>query len=71
MLTPAQFDRLPQLLQVIVNMDRKLVAARPGAVVALADAQFYRSLVRERRDLTRSAAQAWGSARTNDGTARS
>ncbi len=70
MLTSAQFERLPQLLQVIVNMDRKLVAARPGQVVSLADARFYRSLLRERRDLTRAAGKAWGGARENDGTVR-
>ncbi len=71
MITPAQFERLPQIMQVIVNMDRKLVAARPGHIVSLADARSYRSLLKERRDLTRAAAEAWGGARRNDGTARS
>ncbi len=71
MMTQAQFDRLPQLLQVIVNMDRKIRAARPGPVVAISDARFYRALLKERRGLTRAAEQAWGGARTNDGMARS
>ena len=71
MMTQAQFERLPQLLQVIVNMDRKIRAARPGPVVSLSDARFYRALLKERRDLSQAAEQAWGGARKNDGTARS
>ena len=70
MLTNAEFDRLPSLLQTIVAADRQLVAMRKP-VITIAEAREMRGHIRHRRGLTKMAHEAYGNElKGRDGTAK-
>ena len=71
LLTPVQYERLPSLLQTIVDADRQIKNCLAPKVLTLAQARDIRGKLRHRRDLTGMAHKAYGNElKGRDGTAR-
>ena len=59
MLTQAQFEQLPSLLQTIVQADRQIRACRKP-VITIAEARELQGKIRHRRDLSKRAHDLYG-----------